>query len=212
MQEDLSSYTHYKPLTGPIADYINEHYNELKADFFDNISKSQLVASKPGYKFLDGVTDLYKGKILSAALKLSTIALDDDERRIMNWGLDEKYRYTYKRVNPELRGPCVEFVEKFDDMLEQCFFNIAFPGASITPHLGITSTYFRTHICLQENQGFVFDIEGEKKHWHEGPQNLFTFDDANVRHGVSYEDKGEIKPRILLILDIKKSYYPELWK
>ena len=155
--------------------------------------------------------DLYKGKILSAALKLSTIALSVTERKMLNWAVDEKYRYSYKRVQPELQGACVDFVNRFDDMLEQCFFNIAFPGASIAPHFGIHTSYFRAHLCLQENQGFHFDIEGEKKYWFEGPENLFAFDDANVRHGINYEELGNANPRIILILDIKKSYYPDLW-
>ena len=171
-----------------------------------------MVSDKTGYKFLDGVTDLYKGKILSSALKLSTIALDDDERRIMQWMPGEKYRYTWSRVTPNLSGPWVEFVKKYDNQLEQMFFNIAFPGATITPHKGITSSYFRVHICLQENQGFIFDIEGERKPWFEGVQNAFAFDDANLRHGVEYNSTVENKPRIVAILDVKKEFYPDLFK
>ena len=79
--QDLSQYKYFKKFQSPIMDYIAENYDLLKNDFFENIAKSKLVSDKPGYKFLDGVTDLYKGKILSSALKLSTIALDDDERR-----------------------------------------------------------------------------------------------------------------------------------
>jgi len=210
--KDLSQYKYFKKFQSPIMDYIAEHYDVLKNDFFENISKSKLVANKPGYKFLDGVTDLYKGKILSSALKLSTIALDDDERKIMNWGQEEKYRYLWTRVSPNLSGPWVDFVKKYDNQLEQMFFNIAFPGATITPHKGITNSYFRVHICLQENQGFVFDIEGEKKHWFEGVENAFAFDDANLRHGVHYKTNLENKPRIVAILDVKKEFYPDLFK
>lgn len=193
-------------------DYIAEHYDELRNDFFENISNSKLIANKPGYKFLDGVTDLYKGKILSAALKCSKIALDADEQRIMKWAPEEQYRYTWTRVTPSLSGPWVDFVKKFDDQLEQMFFNVAFPGAGITHHKGIASSYFRVHICLQENQGFVFDIEGERKHWYTGVENAFAFDDGNLRHGVDYTEVNESKPRIVAILDVKKELYPDLFK
>lgn len=210
--EDSFEYKYFKKFQSPLIDYIAENYDVLKNDFFENIATSKLVANKPGYKFLDGVTDLYKGKILSAALKLSTIALDDDERRIMNWSPEEKYRYNWTRLTPPLSGPWVDFVKKFDNQLEQMFFNVAFPGAAITAHKGISTSYFRVHICLQENQGFVFDIEGEKKHWYEGAGNAFAFDDGNLRHGVNYTEINEIRPRIVAILDVKKEFYPNLFK
>lgn len=210
--QDLSQYKYFKKFQSPIMDYIAENYDLLKNDFFENIAKSELYKNKPGYRFVDGVTDLYKGKILSSALKLSTIALDDDERRIIRWDPEEKYRYTWTRVTPNISGPWVDFVKKYDDQLEQMFFNIAFPGATITPHRGITSSYFRVHVCLQENQGFIFNIEGERKHWFEGVQNAFAFDDANLLHGVEYESNAENKPRIVAILDVKKEFYPDLFK
>jgi hypothetical protein len=208
---DLSNYKHFKQFDSPIMDYIKQNYQLLKNDFFDNVSQSLLLANKPGYKFLDGVTDLYKGKIHSVGLKNSRVALDADEQRIMNWKPTEEYRHNYRRITPNLAGPWVDLVNKFDDQLEQMFFNIAEPGASITPHRGIHTRYFRVHICLQTNAGFCFDIEGEKKSWLEGAENSFAFDDANRRHGVSYTDYGDNTPRVVAILDVKKEYYPELF-
>lgn len=207
---DFSQYKHFKEFKSPIMEHIRDNFQLLKDDFYNNISNSQLIANKPAYTFLDGVTELYKGKILSAGLKNANIALDDDERRIMKWG-NEEYRKNYLRCKPPVTGPWVDFVEKFDDQLVQMFFNIAYPGASITPHLGITNSYFRVHICLQTNSGFVFDIAGEKKRWHEGVENAFAFDDGNLRHGVQYEDKGETQPRVVAILDVKKEFYPEMF-
>jgi hypothetical protein len=212
MKDDLSNYKYYKPIRGEIIDYLTDHYDELRKDFFENIVKSKVVDTKPGYKFPDGVTDLYNGTIISAGLKLSAIAVDKDEREILNWTPGERYRHSYDKFTPKVTGPWVDFVKKYDHMLEQVFFNIAYPGATITPHRGINSSYFRVHICLQENQGFYFDIEGEKKHWYEGIENAFAFDDGNVKHGVFYEEKNNPQPRIVVILDIKKEFYPDLFK
>lgn len=208
---DLSNYKHFRHFESPIMDHIKQNYQLLKDDFFNNVSQSPLLVNKPGYKFTDGVTDLYKGKIHSIGLKNSRIALDEDEQRIMNWKPTEEYRHNYRRINPNLTGPWVDLVNKFDDQLEQMFFNIAWPGAAITPHRGIHTRYFRVHICLQTNAGFCFDIEGEKKAWFEGVENSFAFDDANLRHGVTYTDQGDNKPRIVAILDVKKEYYPGLF-
>lgn len=208
--------------------WLTDRWPQMKQDFFDNISQSPIVGKKPWYTFGDGVTNLYNGKILSGALKLSTIALDDEERKFIGWAHDEKYRYNYRaadiKVDPEtgvrtrtykggnwLKSPWAEFVDIFDQQLEQMFFNIAYPGATITPHLGISNSYFRVHICLQNNDGFVFDIAGERKRWAEGPENNFAFDDGNLRHGVHWEDVGNINPRIVAILDVKKKYYPEMF-
>jgi hypothetical protein len=204
-------YKYFKKFNSPIMDHIRDNYDTLKGDFYDNIAQSRIVNHKPGYKFSDGITDLYRGKILSAALKNSKVALDADEQRIMNWGATEEYRHSYRHINPSLTGPWVDFVDKFDDQLEQVFFNIAYPGATITPHKGIHTRYFRVHICLQTNPGFYFDIEGEKKSWQEGAEYAFAFDDAHLRHGVYYHDTGINVPRIVAILDVKKEFYPEMF-
>lgn len=193
-----------------MMDDIARNYDQLKDDFINNIYNNEyLLKNKPGYKFSDGITDLYKGTILSAALKISTVALDDDERRIMNWGKNEEYRRGWRLT--KLQGPWADFMDKWDSQLEQMFFNIAFPGATITPHKGIHTRYFRVHVCLQTNPGFYFDIEGEKKAWQEGVDNAFAFDDANLRHGVYYNDLGVNIPRVVAILDVKKEFYPEMF-
>jgi hypothetical protein len=208
---DLSQYKYFKEFKSPMMDYIKDNYESLKQDFYTNISHSQLMANKPAYTFADGVTELYRGKILSAGLKNANIALDDDERRIMRWQPHEEYRHNWLRCTPELQGPWVDFVKRFDNQLEQMFFNIAYPGAAITPHKGIHTRYFRVHICLQTNPGFVFDIAGERKYWYEGVDHAFAFDDGNLRHGVYYEERGQSQPRIVAILDVKKEYYPEMF-
>lgn len=208
---NLADYKYFKEFKSPIMDYVRDNYAALKDDFYNNISNSQLMVNKPAYTFLDGVTELYKGRILSAGLKNANKALDDDERRIMKWEPGVEYRHNWLRCRPQVTGAWVDFVTKFDDQLEQMFFNIAYPGASITPHMGIATSYFRVHICLQTNPGFVFDIAGEKKAWFEGAENAFAFDDGNLRHGVSYEDQGQSQPRVVAILDVKKEYYPEMF-
>lgn len=224
----MQEYKHYKKFSGPMIQWLHDHWSLLRSDFFENVSKSRVVGKKPWYVFGDGVTSLYNGKILSAALKLSNISLDDDERKFIGWGQNEQYRWNYRnadiRIDPGtgvrtinytggnwLKSPWATFVDVFDEQLEQMFFNIAYPGATITPHLGISSSYFRVHVCLQTNSGFVFDIAGERRRWLEGVENNFAFDDGNLRHGVSYEDTGETQPRIVAIFDVKKKYYPAMF-
>lgn len=222
------NYKYFKTFSGPIIDHLRENWTELRDDFFSNVANSKIVGTKPWYVFGDGVTSLYRGKIQSAALKLSKISLDADEKKFIGWAEDDQYRWNYRNANvttdPDtkirnikytggnwLKSPWAEFVDKFDDQLEQMFFNIAYPGAEITPHLGISSSYFRVHVCIQNNSGFVFDIAGEKKRWEEGVDANFAFDDGNLRHGVTYEDRGQNNPRIVAIIDVKKKYYPEMF-
>lgn len=222
------NYKYFKPFNGPIIEYLRNNWSIMRDDFFSNVASSQIVGTKPWYVFGDGVTSLYRGKILSAALKLSKISLDADEKKFIGWAEEDQYRWNYRRadikIDPETKmrtikytggnwfnSPWAEFVDKFDDQLEQMFFNIAYPGAEITPHLGISSSYFRVHICIQNNSGFIFDIAGEKKRWAEGVDENFAFDDGNLRHGVTYEERGETQPRIVAILDVKKKYYPEMF-
>lgn len=221
-------YKYFKKFNSPIIDYISQHYGELRTDFFNNIASSQIVGKKPWYLFGDGVTSLYQGQILSAAMKLANKAIDDDERKFIGWNPADEYRYTYRTAkvikDPMtgyrnynylggnwIKSPWADFIDKFDDQLEQMFFNIAYPGAKITPHKGIANSYFRVHICLQNNRGFVFDIAGEKKYWEEGPEGHFAFDDGNLRHGVDYADAGDTVPRVVAIIDVKKSAYPEMF-
>jgi hypothetical protein len=206
----LSNYKYFKEFKSPIMDHIRDNYQALCDDFYNNISNSQLMANKPAYTFADGVTELYKGKILSAGLKNAKFSLDADEQRIMKWN-EEVYRRNWLRCRPQVTGPWVDLITKFDDEIDQMFFNIAYPGASITRHKGVANSYFRVHVCLQTNSGFIFEIAGEQKPWLEGAENAFAFDDGNLRHGVLYEDRGETQPRVVAILDIKKSCYPELF-
>lgn len=224
----MSEYKYFKPFHGPMMDWITGRWSELRSDFFNNVSKTSVVGKKPWYLFGDGVTSLYRGKIMSAALKLSAISLDSDEKKFIGWNPQDSYRYTYRNAivdtMPEtgirtytygqgnwLKSPWCEFVDTFDEQLEQMFFNIAYPGAEITPHIGISNSYFRVHVCLQNNPGFVFDISGEREYWEEGPENAFAFDDGNLRHGVFYEERGVTQPRIVAIFDVKKKYYKEMF-
>lgn len=222
-------YKHFKKFNSPIMSYIKSRYAEMKDDFFKNIATSSICGDKPWYLLGDNSTiSLYNGQIKSAAMKISNIAIDDDERRIMKWNPSEMYRYYYRRsevtIDLEndwkvynytggnwLDSPWAEMVDIFDSHLEQMFFNIAYPGAIITPHRGIDNNYFRVHICLQNNSGFIFNINGETRKWQEGVDGSFAFDDYNLKHGVDYVDAGELQPRVVAILDVKKSAYPDMF-
>lgn len=197
--------SYYLPFNGPIADYMREHYDELSQQFFEHAlgtpnDKSQYVRK-------NGLM-LYKGSIKVVALKLCRKILDENERRIAAWPEGgPEYRTPFPSLHLSKYQKMTrwdDFLKKFDNQIEQCFFNIAYPGASITYHYGVAKHFWRTHVCFMENPGFTFDIQGELRKWKEGMDNSFMFDDGNLNHGVLYEEMGVENPRVVCILDIKK--------
>jgi hypothetical protein len=196
--------SHYIPFTGPIADYIKINYDLLESEFFNNIECLPRGA-KPRYIRNNGKI-LYGGKIDTVALKLARVLLDQHEQRLTNWTEStETHRYPFKKRYPNHNiNAWNNLLNTFEDSIEQCFFNIMYPPATLSYHYGVVKHCWRIHICLQENQGFTFDIAGEKHKWTKGIDNAFMFDDGNLFHGVTYEDVNVAQPRIVCILDIKK--------
>jgi hypothetical protein len=196
--------SHYIPFTGPIADYIRANYDLLESEFFNTIEPVPRSA-KPRYIRNNGKV-LYGGKIDIVAIKLARVLLDEHEQRITNWtDADETYRYPFKKRHPGVTiNAWDNLLNTFEDSIEQCFFNFMYPPATLSYHYGISKHCWRVHICLQENQGFTFDVGGEKHKWTKGMDNAFMFDDGNLFHGVTYEDVNIEQPRIVFILDIKK--------
>jgi hypothetical protein len=197
---------HFLPFTGKIADYYTTHYDELKSEFIEHVMPMN-KADKPKYTRHTGEL-LYDGRIDVVAFKLTKTLLDVNELRLTRWtdthGL---YRYPFKNRYPEVYDKLIrwqDFINTFDDTLEQCFFNIAYPKANLSYHYGVSNHAWRAHICFQTNPGFIFNIEGDKKKWEEGMDNSFMFDDGNLSHGVDYEEMNVEQPRIVSILDIKK--------
>jgi len=154
---------------------------------------------------------LYSNKILSKALKLYFGLLDESERKQLCWFPNmHEYRNPFHAERPYLAPTWKAFIHIFDSVLEQCLFNVAYPGATLSKHHGVSNHCYRLHLCLQENQGFTFRIEDEFRKWKEGPENMFYFDDGNLEHEILYEESKNPQPRIVAVFDIKKSLYASI--
>lgn len=198
--------TYFLPFTGEIADYYTKYYDELKSEFFEHVMPIDRPA-KPKYIRKNGVL-LYDGRIDIVAFKLTKTLLDENELRLTGWtDKPDLYRYPFKNRYPEVYSKLTrwqDFLNTFENSIEQCFFNIAYPKANLSYHYGVSKHAWRAHICFQTNPSFTFDIENEKKKWEEGMEHSFMFDDGNLWHGVDYEEMNIERPRIVSILDIKK--------
>ncbi len=197
---------HILPFDGPIADFMRENYQTLKDEFF-NYGMSPFVFPKPKYIRDNGVL-LYSGKINIIPLKLAKVLLDRNERIAANWVTDEAtHRFPVKTRRPDDYAKMVtwdKMLTEFENEIEQVFFNIAYPGASLSYHYGVSKHCWRAHVCMQENQGFTFVIEDEQTKWFEGMDHSFKFDDGNLWHGVEYVEINDATPRIACIIDYKK--------
>jgi len=198
-----------KPGPDPISEYIRNNYIKLKAEFFEEWFP-MTTNNKPQYMMQPGRM-LYENTIKVSAAKLSKKLLDKNELKIVNFPLEKDNIYPLKTRMPavyEKVPTWAALLETHNDVIDQLFVDIAYPGASISSHYGVSSHCYRLHLCLQTNPGFVFNIEGELKGWAEGPGGMFMFDDGKLYHGVSYDPStGGPQTRIVAILDIFKDYY-----
>ena len=197
---------YFLPFENEIAQYMRENYSELEREFFQYIYPLERY-EKPRYIRKNGVL-LYLGRIDLVPLKIARILLDDNELNAAGWtDVNESYKYPFSKRYPEQNEKLIHWnklLETFSDSIEQLFFNIAFPEATLSYHYGVTKHCWRAHVCLQENQGFKFVIEDESKAWFKGMDDSFIFDDGNLWHGIEYTDVGDKTPRVVCILDYKK--------
>lgn len=185
---------------------MRENYVDLEKEFLKHIYPLERY-EKPRYIRKNGVL-LYQGRIDLVPLKIARILLDDNELRAAGWTDEtELYKFPFKKRYLEQYEKLVtwnKLLETFSDSIEQLFFNIAFPNATLSYHYGVTKHCWRAHVCLQENPGFKFVIEDESKGWVKGMDNAFVFDDGNLWHGIEYQDSGIETPRAVCIIDYKK--------
>lgn len=194
-----------QPGNDNLSNFLRRHYKKLRSEFFQDIYPF-IWHEKPNY--MRGENLLYSNKILSKALKLYFGLLDESERKQLCW-LPNTHEYSnpFHAEHPQLAPTWKAFIHIFDSDLEQCLFNVAYPGATLSKHYGVSNHCYRLHLCLQESQGFTFRIENEFRKWKEGPENMFYFDDGNLEHEILYEESKNPQPRIVAIFDIKKSFY-----
>lgn len=190
----------------PIADFLVSKYEDLHYEFFNYIATLPWT-NKPQYTRPTTKGKLYDGQIKALAVKLSRTLLDRDELRLTNWTDDlTPFRYPLQTRFPGVPAFIPTWYTLLDfSEVEQIFFNVAYPPATLSYHYGVSSHCWRYHLCLQNNAAFSFDLGGETKPWVEGPSGLFKFDDGLIKHGVLYDpSKVEQQPRIVAILDVKK--------
>lgn len=197
---------YFLPFNNDIAQYMRENYASLEREFFEYIYPLERY-EKPRYIRKNGVL-LYLGRIDLIPLKIARILLDENELTTAGWtDENELYKFPFSKRYPEQNLNLVtwnKMIETFSDSIEQLFFNIAFPGATLSLHYGVTKHCWRAHVCLQENPGFRLVIEEESKSWFKGMDNSFVFDDGNLWHGIEYEENNVKTPRVVCIIDYKK--------
>lgn len=198
---------HILKFDGPIADYVELHYDKLVSEFYQ-FAYDTARTPKPNHIRINDRL-FYAGQIDVVGLKIARSLLDPNELNFTKWTHDPtQYRYPTKFKDPVNSAKMVtwnEMMSTFEDIIEQLFINIANPGADIGFHYGVKTYCWRAHICFQENPAFKFHIEDEETAWIEGMENSFKFDDGNVLHGVKYNQAlCNGLPRIVCIIDYKK--------
>lgn len=141
---------------------------------------------------------MYRGKIKSISMMNRDDIIDNNERESMKWGPNEKIRW-FK--SDETNMPFMwDFANQQIHNIASVIFNIIWPGAVLNHHWGLNQNYLRIHLCLEEAEGCIFNIEGWERRWENG--KLFAFDDANVFHGTKHT--GNL-PRTIMMIDMKKT-------
>jgi hypothetical protein len=163
-----------------------------------------MVSNQQGLSKPNSITDkfqrpLYHGRFDGFSMFLRSSLLDANEKLTIGWRDDERVRWNPSHWQDTMPF-MTKYTEKMHDLIGSITFNTSYPGSLLNHHWGLDQSYLRLHLCLDEADGCVFDIEGWKHQWRDG--DLFGFDDANVLHGTSHSGT---KPRTVLIIDVWKS-------
>jgi aspartyl/asparaginyl beta-hydroxylase (cupin superfamily) len=153
---------------------------------------------------------MYSGSFKSITLYMTNNFLDEPEKIEANWQLHEQERFAQELLN--VMPWTQSFILENKNIIGSYNFNISYPGSRLVHHLGLDANYIRLHYCIKASPGCVFDIEGWTHEWKDG--ELFGFDDGNVFHGTTHANTIDATPRIILIVDVLKSYlkpYAKTW-
>ena len=210
----------------PISNYLREHYEAIRSNFMDlvlpdlmfnkpnrmDIPQPSTRPTKEEWRSLfatSGKTGpLYTNAIKMLPVKLTNKLLDAQERTVAK--SSDEYQYPFPKhlaKMPEIAYLLLVHAAN----IEQLFVNVMMPGSTLSHHYGVDNFCFRQHLCLNENPEFTFEIEEYKQKWKEGPDHMFHFRDGDVWHGVTSDPElSNHEPRVVLILDIRKSYYEQV--
>jgi hypothetical protein len=153
---------------------------------------------------------MYSGNFKSITLYMTSNFLDEPEKIEANWKPTEQERFAQHLL--DVMPWTQSFILENKNVIGSYNFNVSYPGSRLVHHLGLDANYIRLHYCIKASPSCVFDIEGWRHEWQDG--ELFGFDDGNVFHGTNHENNVDATPRIILIVDVLKSYlkpYAKTW-
>lgn len=197
--------------SNPVIDRLLDNFNVIKQEFLTaaavrglvdstgNLINGELLDNRISKKLNDS---MYVGKFKSINLYITDSFLDDPEKKEMFWRPGETERFATKLLN--LMPFTNSYIQEYKELIGAFTYNISYPGSRLRPHLGLNPECVRVHYCLFESPHCIFDIEGWGRSWKEG--ELFGFDDGNVFHGTDHKNLQGALPRVILIVDMKKSY------
>lgn len=197
--------------SNPVTDALLDNFDLLKQEFLiaaklrglvdhtGALVKGEMLDNKISSKLNNS---MYVGKFKSINLYITETFLDEPEKKEMYWRPGETERFATRLL--ELMPFTNSYVREYKDLIGAFNYNISYPGSRLQHHLGLNPEYIRIHYCLFESPYCLFDIEGWSRVWKAG--EIFGFDDGNVFHGTDHKNLPDASPRVILMIDMKKSY------
>ncbi len=204
----MDPYIYFNP--NPFCDSLKTNWQTIKKELYDFMHIRGIVdkdgnilsndQTQSGVK-PNALETLYSGSFKSLCIYIKSNMLDKFEMEAMNWGAEEKERWSPYARRMGFLSP---FIYAYKDVIGSAVFNISYPGSELKHHFGLDPDYIRLHLCIKEDSHCVFDIENHRHTWTDG--ELFAFDDANVLHGTKHFVEEGAGPRIILLMDVKKEF------
>jgi hypothetical protein len=206
----LTQSPYWQFLPNPITDPLVENWETIRDQFFHHcvtlgerddlgwVDKNS--NQKPnGTTWASDHSVLYTGEIRTHSLMIRSEQLSDYEKTAIGWQPTETIRWSWS--NQYTQPWLWNWTVKHQNSIGAVTFITSFPGAKLTHHWGCDEVdYTRIHVCLDEAENCVFNIEGWEYTWRNG--ECFGFDDGSVLHGTRHSGT---KPRTILSVDILTS-------
>lgn len=203
----MIDYTNYLDVSQlPLAQYLMRNYVQIAGECDAMLTKMDM-ADKPkadsmgqyGKNRSQVGRPMIEGGVFSAYLLLRPELLDDNEKEIVYAPERWKSRGWRRTQNPTLMAWMLR-----DDVLPtlgNVGFNRLLPGARINPHFGVSTNYFRMHLCIHgDDQATFFLKDREPYTWRDG--EVMAFADGDMLHWVEHNGT---KPRTILSIDVLKT-------
>jgi hypothetical protein len=199
--------------SNPITDPLINNFDLLKEEFFIAAQQRKVASAAGKIINIRSVlkntnispklnNSMYSGNFNSITLYMTSLFLDEPEKKEVSWRDNEEERFAWNLL--DLMPFTKSYLLEHKDAIGAFNYNVSYPGSRLEHHLGLNPNYIRLHYCLMASLGCVFDIEGWRHSWQE--KELFGFDDGNVFHGTDHKISDYSQPRIILMIDMKKSY------